>query len=306
MIKVNEGLKPLAERYFSGRMKDILLADSDSPDETYEYRLFSGKEVAVVKKSGVYFISETGECVSHGRGAHFSPSELRDILKSLSDNSLYSVREKLKNGYLPLEGGHRAGVTGRCVTENGHISYITDISSLTIRIAHSVRGAATKILPHIADGGIKNTLIVSPPGCGKTTMLRDIARFLGNEPYLKRVCIADERGEIAAMRGGVCYNDVGLLTSVMDACPKYEGMMSLLRSSSPEVMITDEIGSEKDAEAVVEVVKSGASVICSTHGADIKSAICRPGIKSLSDIFELYILLSGRNGPGTVEEILHA
>lgn len=303
---MNEGLKPLAERYFFGRMKSIILADSESADETYEYRLFSGKEAAVVKKSGVYFIADTAECVPHGRGAVFSPAELKDILKSLSDNSLYSVREKLKNGYLPLEGGHRVGVTGRCVTENGQISYITDISSLTVRIAHAVRGAAARILPYIIKDGIKNTLIVSPPGCGKTTMLRDIARFLGNEPYLKKVAVADERGEIAAMRGGICFNDVGLLTSVMDSCPKYEGMMCLLRSSSPEVMITDEIGSETDADAVAEAVKSGASVICSAHGADIKSALLRPGIKKLSDVFELYILLSGKNGPGTVEEIMYA
>ena len=306
MINVNEGLKALAERYFSGRLKNIVLADSESPDETYEYRLFSGKEAAVVKRSGIYFLAETGECVPHGRGAVFSPQEIRETVKSLADNSLYSVREKLKNGYLPLEGGHRAGVTGRCVTENGHISHITDISSVTVRIAHSVRGAAMKILPHITDGQIKNTLIISPPGCGKTTILRDIARVLGSEPYLKKVSIADERGEIAAMRGGVAYNDVGLLTAVMDSCPKHEGMMSLLRSSSPDVMITDEIGSVSDGEAVFEAVKSGASVICSAHGADIDGAFRRPGIKMLSGVFDLYILLSGRNGPGTVEEIRNA
>lgn len=300
---MNEGLKKLAERYFSGRLKSIVLADAQSPDETYEYRLFSGKEAAVVKKSGIYFLAETGECVPHGRGAVFSAQEIREIVKSLADNSLYSVRDKLKNGYLPLEGGHRAGVTGRCVTENGHISHITDISSLTIRIAHAVRGAAMRILPHIAGARLKNTLIISPPGCGKTTMLRDIARVLGSEPYLKKVSIADERGEIAAMRGGVAYNDVGLLTAVMDSCPKREGMMSLLRSSAPDVMITDEIGSESDGEAVFEAVKSGACVICSAHGADIEAAFRRPGIKMLEGVFDVFILLSGRNGPGTVEEI---
>lgn len=305
---MDESLKALAERYFFGRLKNIALADAEAPERTEEIRLYSGKEAAVVKKSGIYFISESGECVARGRGAVFSPSEIREIVKMLCDNSIYSSQDKLKNGFLSLEGGHRAGVTGRCVTENNRITHITDISSVNIRIAREVRGAALKIINYIAQDTVKNTLIISPPGCGKTTMLRDTARLLGGERCMKRVAVADERGELAALKGGIPMNDVGALTSVLDSCPKYEGMMSLLRSSSPEVMITDEIGSESDAEAVMQAVKSGVAVICSAHAATIDGVKKRAGIKKLCDegVFEAYILLSRRCGPGTVEEIRYA
>lgn len=305
---MNEGLKALAERYFKGRLKKMALADAESYERTQELRLYAGAEAAVVKKSGIYFWAENGECVEKGRGAVFSAEEIRETVKSLCDNSLYSAQDKLKSGFLSLEGGHRAGITGRCVTENGHIEYITDISSLTVRLARQVRGAAANVMRYIVADRVKSTLIISPPGCGKTTMLRDIARLFGTEHYLKRVAIADERGEIAALKGGVPMNDVGALASVLDSCPKYEGMMSLLRSSSPDVMITDEIGTNADADAILEAVKSGVAVICSAHGASIDSVKKRSGIKRLCDegVFELFVLLSSRCGPGTVEEITRA
>lgn len=305
---MNKGLKFLAERYFPQRLKNIALEDAKSPEETEEIRLSAGREAAVLKRSGIYFISDTGECRKKGNGAVFSQEEIREIVKSLCDNSLYSCRDKLKKGYIPLEGGHRAGVTGRCVCGKNGIEYITDISSVNIRIAHEVRGAANSLMPYIMGNTVKNTLIISPPGCGKTTMLRDIARNLGGERYMKKVAVADERGEIAALSSGIPSNDIGALTFVLDSCPKYEGLINLLRSSSPDVLITDEIGSDEDAFAVMEAVKSGVSVICSVHAASIDDAAKKSGIKRLCEekVFGLYVLLSRKNGPGTVEEIRNA
>lgn len=305
---MNAELIKLAERYFPERLKKIALADAASPESTEEIRLSAGREAAVLKKSGLYFIAETGECVEKGRGAVFSLEEIRETVRLLCDNSLYSARDKLKGGFLPLAGGHRAGVAGRCVVRDGHIDYITDISSVNIRIAHEVKGASGSVLGYICADGVKNTLIVSPPACGKTTMLRDLARVLGGERYMKKVALIDERGELAAMRDGVPTNDVGELTFVLDACPKYEGMISLLRSASPDVLITDEIGSESDAEAISEAVKSGVSVICSIHAPSVDAATKKCAVKRLCSegVFDLFVLLSRRNGPGTVEEIRHA
>lgn len=305
---MNKGLKFLAERYFPQRLKNIALKDVNSPEETEEIRLSAGREAAVLKRSGIYFISESGECRERGNGAVFSQEEIRQIVKSLCDNSLYSCRDKLKKGFLPLEGGHRAGVTGRCVCGKDGIEYITDISSVNIRIAHEVKGAAIPVMPYILGNTVKNTLIISPPGCGKTTMLRDIARNLGGDIYKKKVAVVDERGEIAALCAGIPSNDVGVLTFVLDSCPKYEGMINLLRSSSPDVLITDEIGSDEDALAVMEAVKSGVSVICSVHASSIDEAAKKSGVKRLCEekVFGLYVLLSRKNGPGTIEEIRNA
>lgn len=305
---MNEELRKLAERYFPERLKKIAIADASAPEATEEIRLSAGREAAVLKKSGLYFISESGECVDKGRGAVFSFEELREIVKRLCDNSIYSARDYLKEGFLPLEGGHRAGVAGRCVTRNGNIDYITDISSVNIRVAHEVKGASASVMGYIVGKGMKNTLIISPPGCGKTTMLRDIARVLGGERFMKKVALIDERGELAAMRRGIPVNDVGELTFVLESCPKYDGMISLLRASSPDVMITDEIGSEGDAEAISEAVKSGVFVICSIHAPSIESALKKTAVERLlkEGTFGLFILLSRKNGPGTIEEIRYA
>ncbi len=302
---MNEGLKNLALKYFPTRLKNIALADAESPDITEEIRLCAGKEATVVKKSGTYFISESGECTEKRRAAIFSKEEIKEIIKMFCKNSIYSYQDKLRQGFITLEGGHRVGVAGRCVNENGRIKSITDISALNIRIAKEVKGAATSVIPYIIGNKIKNCLIISPPGCGKTTMLRDICRILGGERYMKKVALADERGEIASMYDSLPANDIGALTFVMDGCPKYEGMMSLLRSSSPEVMITDEIGSEEDSLAILQAVKSGVSVICSIHASSINDAMSKEGIKKLleENVFSVFVLLGRKNGPGTLEEI---
>lgn len=302
---MNEGLISLALKYFPKRLKNIALADAESPDITEEIRLCAGKEATVVKKSGTYFISDSGECTEKRRAAIFSKEEIKEIIKLFCKNSIYSYQDKLRQGFITLEGGHRVGVAGRCISEEGKIKSITDISSLDIRIAKEVKGAAIPVIPYIIGEKIKNCLIISPPGCGKTTMLRDICRILGGERYMKRVALADERGEIASMYDSLPANDIGALTFVMDGCPKYEGMMSLLRSSSPEVMITDEIGSEEDSLAILQAVKSGVSVICSIHATSIDEAMNKEGIKKLTEekVFSVFVLLGRKNGPGTLEEI---
>lgn len=305
---MNKELERLAEEYFPKRLLSIALADAQAPEQTEEIRIIAGGPLAVMKKSGLYFLSETGATVDYPRAARFSADEVHELLIRLCRQSVYSSQEQLRQGFLALSGGHRAGVAGRCITENGQIKYITDVSAITIRIAHEVIGAAEKLLPYVADEPLGSMLILSPPGCGKTTMLRDLARALGSERFMKKVAIVDERGEIAACFEGQPKNTVGALTAVLDNCPKAEGIMALLRAMAPEVIITDEIGSEKDAWAIGQASLCGVAVICSAHGKSVKEAMQREALRHLigNRVFDHLVVLSRKSGPGTVEEIASA
>ena len=175
------------------------------------------------------------------------------------------------------------------------------IFKANIRIATEVRGSATTIMGDILSDGIQNTLVISPPGCGKTTLLRDVVRSLSDEGYL--VSVADERREICAMCDGVSPFDIGGHTTVMESCPKAYAMTTLLRAMSPDVIVTDELGDEEDVRAVSKLINSGVAVIASAHGRDIKQLMRKKTFRRLLPMFDLAIVLSKRNGVGTIERI---
>lgn len=237
-------------------------------------------------------------------GVNVGAEELSKILESMCRGSLYAMQTSLCKGYLTLGGGHRVGVCGRVVTENGEIVHMTDISAICIRIAREIKGAADEIMEYLeCDGKLYNTLIISPPGCGKTTVLRDVARQLGNR---HKVCIADERSEIAACRGRIPTADVGKFTCVMDGVPKAEGIEMLLRTMSPEVIVTDETGGEEEARAISHLINCGAKIITTAHGYSERDVSKKPHIGPLIDrgIFERIVVLSNRKGVATVEKII--
>lgn len=204
-----------------------------------------------------------------------------EILHRLCENSIYSFQSQICNGFITLYGGHRVGITGHFVMSNGKISNINYISALNFRIAKEIIGASNKILKYvIEDGQIQNTLIVSKPGCGKTTLLRDLTRNLSNMGY--NVSLIDERSEIAAMYNGVPQNDVGLRCDVLDNITKSLGMKIAVRTMSPDVIISDEIGTKEDVEAINYGVLSGVYGIFTAHGNTIMD------IKSNENLKELY------------------
>ena len=229
----------------------------------------------------------------------------QDILQAfekICENSVYSYRRQICDGYITIRGGNRVGIVGSAVIDNGQVININYISSLNFRIAREQIGCSNPIIREIIDetnNSIYNTLIVSPPGCGKTTFLRDIIRNISNGIDEigfkgKTVGVVDERGEIAAMYKGIPQNDIGIKTDVVDNMPKPEAMRMLVRSMSPEVITCDEIGSIEDINAIDYAMCCGVKGIFTAHGKDLEEVNRNPELTKLLNkhIFERIILLN--------------
>lgn len=233
-------------------------------------------------------------------------------LELMSDFSLYALEEELKNGYITLQGGHRVGITGKAVIDNGCIKTIKSINGMNIRLSHQILGCADEMMEYIyEDNKVCHTLIVSPPRCGKTTLLRDIVRQLSNGTSKNKgvtVAVVDERSEIAGCYKGIPQNDIGIRTDVLDACPKAQGIMLLLRSMSPEVIAVDEIGKKEDIFAIEDTLNAGIKLICTVHGKTLEDIKQKPILSELLEkkIFEKVIILSRNNGAGTIEAVYDA
>ena len=248
------------------------------------------------------FIIRNG--VIRDTGIYVSQSDIARTADALCHGSLYAAQSAMVKGYITVSGGHRIGICGRAVTEGGRVTHISDISAMCIRISRAVLGCADKIVPHLSDFGIpRSALIVSPPGCGKTTILRDAARQLGKR---FKICIVDERSEIAASCGGIPSHDVGAMTCVMDSMPKSEGISIAVRTMSPQIIITDETGSAAEEEAIYQLINCGAKIITTAHGYDERDVMRRPFLGKLikDGVFERIFVLSCSRGIGTVEKII--
>lgn len=218
-------------------------------------------------------------------------TEILQAFEKVCENSVYSYRKQICDGYITIRGGNRVGIVGSAVIDNGQIININYISSLNFRIARQKIGCSNKIIEDIIDkpkNSIHNTLIISPPGCGKTTMLRDIVRNISNgikniDFKGKNIGVVDERGEIAAMYKGIPQNDIGIRTDVIDNMPKPEAMKMLVRSMAPDIIVCDEIGSIKDVQAIDYVMCSGVKGIFTAHGSDIEELNKNPELSKLLD-----------------------
>ena len=222
-------------------------------------------------------------------------SDLHQILNNLMKYSYYAYEEDLAKGFVTIDGGHRVGICGKAVVEKGKVSLLREISSLNIRYAREIIGCSDTLMHHVLQQKrINNVLIVSPPGCGKTTLLRDMARNLSENYY--KVAICDERNEIAGMHSGMTSYRFGPMVDVLAGCPKAEGMMMLIRSMAPDVIFVDEIGSQEDRKAIETCSHCGVAVITTTHGY------------SLDDVdtthFSKVIFLTDQPHPGSVREVL--
>lgn len=274
-----------------------------------EIRMRTGRPLIVIYKGMSYFAKTDGK-LSIGEGSFIIVDNkmLAETLQVFSAYSFYAFEEEIRQGFLTIPGGHRVGICGKAVMENGSVKTIKDISSINIRIAHQVKGCADNLLNSMfADNGFCNTLIVSSPGGGKTTLLRDLIRQIsdGTKEYNgMNVAVVDERSEIAACYRGVPQNDIGIRTDVLDSCPKYEGMMMMLRSMAPDIIAVDEIGRKEDYEALMQAVFSGVKIIATVHGNSYEDILNKPVLAKLikERVFERIVVLKNRE----IEKILDA
>lgn len=237
--------------------------------------------------------------------------DFKKTINAMTTGSFYALEDELAQGYLSLPGGHRVGVTGHVIHQSGKIRIIRNLSSINFRIAREVNGIARPILPLLwKEGRFLKTLILSPPACGKTTLLREIIREVSDGvPQVKipgiRVGLVDERSEIAGTYQGIPQLDVGHRTDVLDGCPKKEGVYLLLRTMNPQLIATDEIGSEEDFKMMEDIINAGVSFIATAHALNFTEALGRPGLKRILEMgmVERLIVLSNRLGVGTIESI---
>lgn len=297
---------------FPDAMRDKWRIAARQARSLQEIRLRVNLPATVLIDQREWFVKDDGSLVDRqpADGA-CSEEELEAVLNHLCQYSLYAFADEIRQGFLTIQGGHRVGLAGQVILEDGNrIRNMKYIRYVNIRIAHEIKGVSDPILPYLygSAGQVHNTLLISPPGCGKTTMLRDIIRNLSDgTAYGKglNVSVVDERSEIAGSYLGVAQNDVGIRTDVLDGCPKKEGMMMLIRSMSPQVLAVDELGDEGDIRALQTAIACGCRLVATIHGSSIadiekKKYMCNVIEEQL---FGRYIVLTRKNGTCEIEGI---
>lgn len=299
-------------KIFSIRLRTILSRVNFDFDLLQEIRLRVNGPLIVICDNKEYFVTEQSELVNNGAAAFIiTKNEIRETMEYISNYSLYAFEEEMRQGFITITGGHRVGIIGKAVLEENKIKNMKHISFLNIRLSHQVKGCADKVIPYITDENEDNcyhTLIISPPRCGKTTLLRDVIRQLSNGSASRpgvTVGVVDERSEIGACYMGIPQNELGIRTDVLDCCPKAKGMLMLIRSMSPRVIAVDEVGSGEDIEAIEYVMNCGCKLIATVHGNSIEDIRNKPILGKMvrEKLFERYVLLNNRDGVGHLEEI---
>lgn len=287
-------------KYLPINIKNLIEHKIDlKEDNIEEIRIRVGRVISVKKVKEIQIINYI-----------ITTEEILETFQKICENSVYSYKKQICEGYITIRGGHRVGIVGNCVLENGQVTNVNYISSLNFRIAREKKGCSFELLKYIIDyknKNIFNTLIVSLPGGGKTTMLRDIIRQLSsgipNLDFKGKTCgVVDERGEIAAMYKGIPQNDIGILTDVIDNVTKSLGMRMLVRSMGPEIIACDEIGTKEDIEAINYAMCTGVKGVFTAHGNNIKDVMIYLGDLLKTYIIEKIVFLDNKN-KGNLKEI---
>lgn len=264
-----------------------------------EIRLRADRPVVVCVNGRNYFLSENGLTSNLSSALYASKIIIEDVVFRASECSIYSVNEQIKRGFIITDEAVRIGLGGNLIEENKQIKTMTNYTSVNIRVPHFVKNCSLNAFTFIAnENGIKNTLVISPPGCGKTTFLKDFVYQLSIHDYKFNVLLLDERGEL----------DVALSSNFTDKiafASKKIGIENGIRSLSPDIIVTDELGIDEDIDAIYQASSCGVNILASCHAQSIEEFAKKPLFATIikDKVFKRYVLLSKRNGPGTFEGI---
>ena len=270
-----------------------------------EIRMRLNKRLVVFVSGKPYYLAVDGITNVKEKAIIVSREMIYNTIKRASERSLYAVNNQLKQGFLTVLGGIRLGICGEVVVENGKIQTIKNFSSINIRIAREVKNCSLNILEYILAGGFNNTLIISPPGCGKTTLIRDILYQMSLRSYTYNVLLADERYEIANCFNGKPTLDVGDFTDVISGIEKSYAFDCGLRSMGPDILVTDEIATKDDISSVLRISNSGVKLLASIHAKDIDQLKNKKDFEEIlsQKVFKRFVVLGLSRGVGTVEGV---
>ena len=284
------------------RIRESLIAQIPDEERLQEIRLRAGQEV-LFYCGGQEYTLKPEEC------NRITPEEIQETIQYATGYSLYAYEQEMKQGYITIEGGHRIGIAGQVIMEQSGVRNFRYISSVNIRVAHQVRGCADAVMPYLtSQGDVYSTLIIAPPGCGKTTLLRDLIRQIANGcDHLKgkTVGVVDERSELGGCYLGIRQNDLGIRTDLLDACPKADGMLMLIRSMGPEVIAVDEIGSIEEVGILQYAMHCGCRMLATVHGENYQEIRGKPLFEDFfrMQLFERYVVLCRGERIGQLEGI---
>ncbi len=275
-----------------------------------EIRLRVNAPLMLICGGKEFFVSDNGQLIHNYQNAYIvTLQDLKETLEYISNFSLYAYEDEIRQGFITVQGGHRIGLAGKVILDIDRIKSIQHISFLNIRVSHEIKGCGNEMIPYLFDKGeICHTLMISPPRCGKTTMLRDLIRLLSNgDNEREGICVGliDERSEIAACYRGIPQNDVGIRTDILDCCPKAEGMLMMIRSMSPRLIAVDEIGKKEDIDAIAYVMNCGCKMLATVHGSSLEDIRYKPVLRRLIEdkMFARYVILHSGKSPGIIEGI---
>ncbi|NLI91868.1 MAG: stage III sporulation protein AA [Peptococcaceae bacterium] len=295
-----------------GKVIQAAVKQLGQTEKIEEIRLRVNQPLIIRTERKEYFITASGLLGSKETAYSVTKADLIEILDRMTHSSIYAAEEELRQGFFTLSGGHRVGISGETVVENGMIRTIKNISALNFRLARQPGSKAVHLLPLLLDRNknLCHTLLVSPPRGGKTTVLRLLVKSLSDGvPELglegQSVGVVDERSEIAGMWQGTPAFDLGCRTDVLDRCPKVQGLNMLIRSMSPSIVAVDELGGPDEVFALNDAVRCGVKILATAHAGSLEELRRRPFLQDLFEkqVFERAVILSRDRGPGTIEGV---